>query len=105
MCAQTRGESSHAVIIVVVVVVVDVTNFLEKKIGLCLGDGSYRKMTMQVARGVTKPLGSVSRICAAGRTVVFDDEGSFILNKQSGVKTWPDSEKWAIHAGSMDNTA
>ena len=43
---------------------------------------------MQVARGVTKPLGSVSRICAAGHTVVFDDEGSFILNKQSGVKTW-----------------
>ena len=65
-----------------------IPNLGEKKIGLCLGDGSYRKMTMQVARGVTKPLGSVSRICAAGHTVVFDDEGSFILNKQSGVKIW-----------------
>ena len=40
-------------------------------------------MTMQGAP-VTNPLGSVKRTCAAQHTVVFDDEGSFIYNKQTG---------------------
>jgi len=33
---------------------------------------------------VSKPLASVKRIYSAGHTVVFDDEGSFILNKLTG---------------------
>ena len=33
---------------------------------------------------VAKPLGSVKRLCAARHTVVFDDEYSFIYNKDSG---------------------
>ena len=33
---------------------------------------------------VSKPLASVKRICGAGHTVVFDDLGSFIFNKETG---------------------
>ena len=40
-------------------------------------------MTFQVAP-VAKSLGSVQRICAAGHTVVFDSEGSYIINKPTG---------------------
>ena len=36
-------------------------------------------MTFQAA--VSKPLGSVKRICAAGHRVVFDEDGSYIENK------------------------
>ena len=44
-------------------------------------------MTFQVA-AFFKPLGSVQRICAAGHTVVFDSEGSYIINKQTGELNW-----------------
>ena len=37
---------------------------------------------------VTKPLGSVKKIRQAGHTVVFDDEGSFIMNKNTGEVNW-----------------
>ena len=37
---------------------------------------------------VTKPLGAVSRICKAGHTVVFDNEGSYIYNKTTGSVDW-----------------
>ena len=40
------------------------------------------------ASPVTKPLGSVKKICQAGHTVVFDDEGSFIMNKNTGEVNW-----------------
>ena len=43
-------------------------------------------LTMQVAE-VTKPLGSVRAMVKAGNKVVFDDGGSYILNKATGVKT------------------
>ena len=37
---------------------------------------------------VTKALGSVSNICSNGNRVVFDDDGSFIENKQAGEILW-----------------
>ena len=37
---------------------------------------------------VTKPLGSVKKICQASHTVVCDDEGSFIMNKNTGEVNW-----------------
>ena len=43
-------------------------------------------MCMQVAE-VTKPLGSVRAYVRAGNRVVFDDAGSFIQNKATGMKT------------------
>ena len=33
---------------------------------------------------VAKPLASVKKICMAQHTVLFDEEGSFIYNKQTG---------------------
>jgi hypothetical protein len=44
-------------------------------------------MKYQVAP-VTKPLGSVSKICKAGHTVVFDDQGSYMYNKCTGSIDW-----------------
>ena len=41
---------------------------------------TFRGMTFQAAP-VSKPLGSVKRIRAAGRHVVFDEDGSYIENK------------------------
>ena len=40
-------------------------------------------MTFQAAP-VSKPLGSVKRICAAGHRVVFDEDGSYIEYKTTG---------------------
>ena len=44
-------------------------------------------MTFQAAP-VAKPLGSVKRICQAGHCVVFDEDGSYILNKIAGELNW-----------------
>ena len=44
---------------------------------------SWKNLTMQ-ACDVSKPLASVKKICQAGHRVVFDEEGSYILNKATG---------------------
>ena len=44
-------------------------------------------MTFQAAP-VAKPGGSVKRICQAGHCVVFDEDGSYILNKIAGDLNW-----------------
>ena len=41
---------------------------------------SWKNLTRQ-ACDVSKPLASVKKICQAGHRVVFDEEGSYILNK------------------------
>ena len=46
-------------------------------------NGTPTSMKFQCTR-VKKPLGAVKRICSAGNRVVFDDEGSYILNKNTG---------------------
>ena len=33
---------------------------------------------------VSRPLASVKRLCSAGHAVVFDDDGSYIMNKSKG---------------------
>ena len=43
-------------------------------------------MAMQVAE-VTKPLGSVRAMVKAGNRVVFDEQGSYIQNKFTGLVT------------------
>ena len=43
-------------------------------------------VTAQVA-AVNKPLMSVMRTCRSGHTVVFDDDGSYVYNKASGIAT------------------
>ena len=57
------------------------------KLNLVTSDRQMRTMQFQKTK-VTRPLGSVKRIAGAGHTVVFDDEGSFLYNKQSGDVTW-----------------
>ena len=44
---------------------------------------TFRGMTFQAAP-VSKPLGSVKRICAAGHRVVFDEDGSYIESPTTG---------------------
>ena len=43
-----------------------------------------RSMTAQVAEGVTKGLLSVIKSMDAGNRIVFDSEGSYILDKETG---------------------
>ena len=31
-----------------------------------------------------RALGSIKRMCSSGHTVVFDDDGSYVLNKMTG---------------------
>ena len=44
---------------------------------------SLRAMKFTAAP-VAKPLAAVKKICAAGHTVVFDDDGSYVYNKFTG---------------------
>ena len=55
----------------------------ELKFLMLTREGTTLGMTMQGAP-VTNPLGSVKRTCQAGHVVVFDDDGSFIMNKRTG---------------------
>ena len=64
-----------------------IPNLGQQKLPLATVEGFLRAMTFQVAP-VAKPLGSVQRICAAGHMVVFDSEGSYIVNKQTGELNW-----------------
>ena len=37
------------------------------------------------AAPVLKPLMSVKQLCTSGHAVIFDEEGSYIMNKETGV--------------------
>ena len=60
-----------------------IPNLGEQCLPLVTMEETFRGMTFQAAP-VSKPLGSVKRICAAGHRVVFDEDGSFIQNKATG---------------------
>ena len=64
-----------------------IPNLGDLRLPLYMREGTVRGMVMK-ASPVTKPLGSVKKICQAGHTVVFDDEGSFIMNKNTGEVNW-----------------
>ena len=49
-------------------------------------DGTALSVTMQVG-DVTRVLGAVSRMTQAGNRVVFDNDGSYVQNKQTGHRT------------------
>ena len=53
----------------------------------CMEDGSARAITAQVC-AVNQTLMSVSKIASKGNRVVFDDEGSYIEEKATGVRTY-----------------
>ena len=64
-----------------------IPNLGEQKLLMAIEEGSMRAMTFQAAP-VAKPLGSVKRICQAGHYVIFDEEGSYIMNKVTGELNW-----------------
>ena len=64
-----------------------IPNLGEQRLPLATVEGSLRAMTFQAAP-VAKPLGSVKKMCQAGHVIVFDDEGSYIYNKQTQEINW-----------------
>ena len=50
-------------------------------------EGTERNMTAQVC-DVNKALLSVKKVVKAGNRVVFDEDGSYIEDKQTGEKMW-----------------
>ena len=54
---------------------------------MVMREGTTRGMLMRGAP-VSKPLASVKRLCQAGHTVVFDEQGSFIVNRSTGEINW-----------------
>jgi len=66
----------------------DIPNLGEKVVRAQTESGMWCTMRFQIC-SVTKPLGSVSRICQAGSRVVFQppEEGSYIQNVTTGKKT------------------
>ena len=64
-----------------------IPNLGEQKLPLCTQEGTLRAMTFQAAP-VSRPLGSVKRMCKSGHRCVFDEEGSFIENKFTGEINW-----------------
>ena len=59
----------------------------QKTLKLVNNLGQARTMTFQCAQ-VSKALGSVSKICSNNNRVVFDDDGSYIENKDTGERLW-----------------
>ena len=66
---------------------VRIPNLGEKRFTGITEEGSLRQITAQVC-DVNKPLLSVSKMVKAGNRVVFDEDGSYIENVQSGEKVW-----------------
>ena len=64
-----------------------IPNLGEQRIPLLTMENTLRGMTFQAAP-VSKPLGSVKRMCASGHRVMFDDDGSYIQNKATGEVNW-----------------
>ena len=60
----------------------EIPNLGEIMLPMYTPGGGKNKMCMQVAE-VSRPLASVKRICEAGHTVVFDEEGSYMYNKKT----------------------
>jgi hypothetical protein len=61
----------------------DILNLGEVRVPMMTREGTKRSMKLQAAE-VARPLASVKRICEAGHTVIFDEEGSYIINKGTG---------------------
>ena len=64
-----------------------IPNLGEQLLPLVTKEGTLRSMKFQAAP-VSRPLGSVMRMCKSGHRVVFDDDGSYIENKLTGEINW-----------------
>ena len=64
-----------------------IPNLGEQRLPLYTCENTLRSMKFQ-ATPVSKPLGSVKKICASGHRVIFDEDGSFIQHKATGETNW-----------------
>ena len=64
-----------------------IPNLGDIRLPMIMREGTSRGMLMRAAP-VSKPLASVKKICQAGHTVVFDESGSYVVNKASGEVNW-----------------
>ena len=64
-----------------------VHNMGQRTINALTEDGQATAMAFTLSE-VSRALGSVSSICRANNTVVFDGDGSYIYNKGNGMTTW-----------------
>jgi len=69
-----------------------IPNLGEKKFQGVTTSGTTRNLTAQVCE-VNKALLSVKKIIAAGNRVVFDEDGSFIEDKNNGERIWLKEER------------
>ena len=63
-----------------------IKNYGQRRITGVTNPGKEIKMNMVVA-DVTKVLASVAKMVECGNTVVFDENGSYVLHKKTGVRT------------------
>ena len=65
-----------------------IPNLGEQKLPLLTNEGSLRAIAFQAA-SVDRPLGgSVERMCDSNHVVVFDNDGSYVLNKLANEVNW-----------------
>ena len=79
-----------------------IPNLGDIKMPMVMCEGTTRGMLMRAAP-VSKPLASVKRKSQAGHTVVFDEQGSFIVNKSTGEINWL-RRRWQLNAGCVDSS-
>ena len=61
----------------------EIPNLGDALLPMMTKQNTKRSIKMQVAE-VSRPLAGVKRMCGASQVVVFDEDGSFILNKMTG---------------------
>ena len=64
-----------------------IPNLGQRTLACLTREGTIRSMTYQAAQ-VEKPLNAVCDLMRCKHTVVFDDEGSFMKNKETGEINW-----------------
>ena len=70
-----------------------IPNLGEQRLPLMTDEGTLRGMKFQAAPAA-RPLGSVKRMCEAGHQVVFDSDGSYVMNRRTGDINWMRGEIW-----------
>ena len=84
-----------------------IPNLGDLRLPLYMREGTIRGMVMK-ASPITNSSGSVKKICRASHTVVFDDEGSFIVIEHWR-KHWrgylAERRGWKLHVGRVDTTS
>ena len=65
----------------------EIPNLGDVRLPMVMQEGTLKGMALK-GTPVAKPLAAVKRICKAGHTCIFDEEGSYIYNKTTGEINW-----------------